>query len=103
MHVLNLTAGELFFEMEIEADEAEDEGDGLGLVRCGLQGEGVCDVLEDETGAAHRVDVDLVVGSAQGIHGERSVAKKWSGGSCSLRLRRLRATLSAAEGIEVEG
>jgi len=76
MHFLNLTTGKLFFEMEIEANETKDQSDGLGLVSCGLQGKGVRDVLEDKAGAAHRVDVNLVVGGTERIHGERSVAKK---------------------------
>ena len=80
VHFLNLTAGEVFFEVEIQANQTEYEGDRLGLPGCRLQGEGVRHVLEDKAGASHRVDVDLVIRCADLIdsdliHGKRSLEK----------------------------
>lgn len=80
VHFLNLTAGEVFFEVEIHTDETEHEGDGLGFRGCGLQREGVRDVLEDKAGTAHRVDVHFVVCRADLIdsnliHDKRSLEK----------------------------
>jgi hypothetical protein len=68
VHSLDLAARKLFFKVEIKANQAEHNADGLSLVVGGLHGEGVHDVLQDESGAAHRVDIHFVVGGANGVH-----------------------------------
>jgi hypothetical protein len=75
MRFLDLTARELFFDVEIESNQPEDNRDRLGIFVRGLDGEGIDDVLQDKSGAAHSVNVDLVVRGAQCIHCENSVPK----------------------------
>jgi hypothetical protein len=50
LHVrpLHLAAGEVLFEVEIQADEAEDDADGLGIRTSMLDRVGVNDVLMDK-------------------------------------------------------
>jgi hypothetical protein len=48
MRPLHLAAGEVLFEVEIQADEAEDNADGLGIGTSLLDRIGVNDVLMDK-------------------------------------------------------
>jgi len=86
VYFLNLTTRKVSFQVEIEAQQAKHEGQGLGVWSCGLYRERVHDVLQDKARAAHGVDVDLVIGGTLGVHGN-SVAKKgrmaWS--ACGLQ------------------
>jgi len=68
VHFLDLAARKLFFNVEIKANQPEHKADRLALVVVGLHGEGVHDVLQDESRAAHRVDIHFVVGGANGVH-----------------------------------
>lgn len=55
-------------------------------------------MLEDKSGTAHRVDVDLIIGSADLIHGKSSLTEDWE------RWERLKTgILLPAEGVELDG
>ena len=68
---LGLAAGELLFQMQVEADEAEGQLDGLGLPIGVLHGEGVDYVLMDERRITmrQRVGAEFVEGVQFGDHG----------------------------------
>ena len=78
VHSLDLAARKLLFNLEIKANQAEHNADRLALVVVGLHGEGVNDVLQDEPRAAHRVDINFVIGGAKGVHVEDSLARGFS-------------------------
>ena len=73
VRALHLGAGEAAFQVQIQAGEGEDDAD--RLARRGRRLHEVCvdDVLQDEVGPAHRVDVELIVAVRCRGHGERAV------------------------------
>jgi hypothetical protein len=73
--LLDLTARKLLFKVEIKANQTEHDGDWLAAVVRRLHCECVHDVLQDESGAAHRVDIHLIVGGTHRIHIEDILAK----------------------------
>jgi hypothetical protein len=75
---LDLAARKLFLNVEIKANQPEHNADGLAFVAGSLDGEGVHCVLQDEARAAHRVNVDFVVGGTNGVHIEDSLARDFS-------------------------
>lgn len=75
VYSLDLAARKLFFDVKIKAHQAEHNANRLAVVVGGLHGEGVHHVLQDKSGAAHRVDVDFIESGARGIHVEDSLAR----------------------------
>jgi hypothetical protein len=80
VHFLDLAARKLFFNVEIKANQAEHNADRLALVVGGLYGEGVDDVLQGESRAAHRVDINFVMRGANRVHIDDSLARDF--GTC---------------------
>ncbi len=68
MRLLNLPAGIPLLDAEKKANQTEHNADRLAVAIRGLHGERVHHMLQDESGAAHRVHIDLVVRGIHSIH-----------------------------------
>ena len=78
LHVcfLDLTARKMLFNAEIKANQTEYNTDRLAGVVRGLNGESIHHVLQDKSGAAHRVGVHLIVCSTLGVHIEKQSTER---------------------------
>jgi hypothetical protein len=68
VYFLDLAARKLSFNSEIKANQTEDNADRLAIVARRLHAERIDNVLQDKPGAAHRIDIDLIVRSMRHIH-----------------------------------
>jgi len=78
VHLLDVMTRKLFIYVQIQADQTKHHADRAAVAVRGLYGECVRDVLQDKSGAAHHVDVKLVVCGTDGIHLENSVTRELS-------------------------
>ena len=74
MYLLDLATGKPFFDVQIQAHEPKHHADRLAVFVRGLDGE-----LQDKSGAADGVNVQLVVRGANGARIEIRLTKEWCG------------------------